>query len=391
MEYMVGRKLGRYFLIRYLARGGMSEIYLALDEQYKQMYALKLVPQFREEHAVCLDREIQMLLHFKHPHVLPLLDYGATEDILYSVMPYIAHGTLKDRIARGPLSVDEADTLLAQIADALQCLHDAGFVHRDVKSANVLHGESTHIWLADFGLVMQINGRDTFSAADCLIGTPSYMAPELADARASSGSDTYALGVVLYEMVTGRVPFDGKTPQDIYCKQMYELPPLPTQWNPSLPPALEQVLLCALEKDPRDRYASPQALARAYHQACLYRTSVPSHLLASRPVHRSTSARRKGDHQRRYGRRGTHLPTARAAMARLTRRRVQKRRADPGCIPALAINATQTVSGPSAEPWRPARSTFPRQYLRWFAGSFPEKLFFLKGENASLPHSLPRI
>lgn len=319
METMVGKKLGRYFLTRYLARGGMSEIYQAFDERDKQMYALKLVWQINEEHSLCLEREIQMLMHFRHPNVLPILDYGVHEEIYYSVMPYIAHGTLKDRIIHGRLSAETAETILVQIANALQSLHDAGFVHRDVKPANILQDEAAHVWLADFGLVMEIDEEEDLSETDCLIGTPSYMAPELADTPASPSSDTYALGILLYEMLTGRVPFDGKTPEAIYRKQMYEQPPLPSKWNHTLSPALERVLLRALEKDPRDRYPSTRALAEAYHQALLSQASAPYQLLnpgksacASQPV------RRQQRQQQREIRRGGRALAALAAMARLT-------------------------------------------------------------------------
>jgi serine/threonine protein kinase len=269
MEDMVSMKLGPYRLLSRLARGGMSEVFLVSDERDEQVYALKMVRQRDEEYCQRFQHEIKMLMFLKHPHILPIVNYGSQEDICYYVMPYIAHGTLKNRIERGPLNEKEAEAVLAQVAAALQFLHEAGFVHRDVKSSNMLQDETNHIWLADFGLVIEIERGSDLTMTGCLMGTPSYMAPELGHAQASVSSDIYALGVVLYEMVTGRLPFHGRTPIDIFLKHVYEQPPFPSTLNPLLSPAIEHVLLHALEKNPPDRYVSAQALAKAYQQALL--------------------------------------------------------------------------------------------------------------------------
>lgn len=264
---MNGTKLGRYTLIRQLARGGMSEVYLAQRESDEQVYALKVVRQEDERHYQRLQRELQALSKLEHPHILPVLDYGEQDGIGYCVTPYIEHGTLKERIAEGPLSIEETDSILAQVADALQFIHEAGLVHRDIKPGNVLLDDTGQVWLTDFGLAKEMQADSDLTDSNCLMGTPFYMAPELVEHPASATSDIYALGVVLYEMVTGRPPFTGQTPLLICWKHVYELPQPPSIHNPLLSPSLDRVILRALEKDPALRFSGARDLAAAYHQA----------------------------------------------------------------------------------------------------------------------------
>lgn len=262
------RKLGRYILLRLLARGGMSEVYLACDEARTQNYALKLVYQEHEEYYLRFQREVRLQSALQHPHILPILDYGEQDGAYYCVMPYIEHGTLKDRITQHPLDFYDAESILTQIADALQFIHEAGLIHRDIKPANILLDEETnHVWLADFGLVKELDGVSGLTGTGCLIGTPFYLAPELLEKPASISSDLYALGVVLYEMITGKIPFTGKTPLIICLKHLHELPQPPSTFIPSLPPAVERVILRALKKNPAARFANARSLAEAFSQA----------------------------------------------------------------------------------------------------------------------------
>ncbi|HEY0756961.1 MAG TPA: protein kinase [Ktedonobacteraceae bacterium] len=269
MEDIMSMKLGPYRLTRLLARGGMSEVYLASDERDEQVYALKVVRQSNEEYCQRFQHEAKTLMFLHHPHILPLLDCGIEEDLCYYVTPYISNGTLKNRISKGALHEEEIEKILSEVASALHFLHKQGFVHRDIKSSNILLDETNHAWLADFGLAMELEGGSDFTLTGNLMGTPSYMAPELGYAQATVKSDIYALGVVLYEMVTGQLPFKGGTAVGIYWKQVYEQPPDPLMLKPLLSPPLKQVILRALEKDPRDRYSSAQAMAEAYQQALL--------------------------------------------------------------------------------------------------------------------------
>jgi len=182
-------------------------------------------------------------------------------------MPYIEQGTLKTRLEHGPMALEEAGTILTQVADALQWIHETGMVHRDVKPANILLNAEDHVWLADFGLAQQQEGESDLTNTGIVLGTPLYMAPELAQQSACASSDIYALGIVLYEMLAGHVPFDGPGPIAICWRHRNELPPLPSTFNPDLPRAIEEVILCALEKNPKKRFRTVWALARAYQEA----------------------------------------------------------------------------------------------------------------------------
>jgi serine/threonine protein kinase len=261
---------GHYLLKRRLARGGMSQVYLAYDQSLQQEVAIKVVSRENSEHANRFQREIKALGVLSHEHILPTLDYGEQGQWLYMVTPYIEHGTLRDLLrTKGKLTPEEAGKILVQVCAALQFAHDQGVIHRDIKPSNILLLRGEHAYLADFGLVKGIDETSDLTQTGCLIGTPEYMAPELAEQPASKSSDIYALGIVLYQMLTGQTPFRGSTPLAIYYKHIQEQPLRPSLLDPAIPMDIEQVILCALEKDPQLRFKSPQALARAYGQALL--------------------------------------------------------------------------------------------------------------------------
>ncbi len=257
-------KLHHYAIQRRLARGGMSDIYLAHDEQQITV-AMKVVHCSQEDHVVRFQREIQALQGLTHDHILPILDCGKDGSWHYCVMPYMRVGTLRERIRKEPLSLTEVSTIFDQLARALQHTHEQGMLHRDIKPSNILLGDDGHVYLADFGLAKDIMGEDSeFTQTDCLIGTPEYMAPELAEQPASISSDIYALGIVLYQMLTGQVPFKGTTPMSTYWKHIQIQPIAPSQLNPAISYPVEQVILCALEKDPTRRFKSVQNMADAF-------------------------------------------------------------------------------------------------------------------------------
>jgi serine/threonine protein kinase len=267
MEEISSMKLGQYTLLRRLARGGMSEIYLVSHEGSKQICALKIVRCEDEEYSQCLEREVLALTTLKHEHIIPTLDSGKQDGLCYYAMPYIESGSLKERIVPRPLMMEEAGAILTQIAEALHFLHTHGIIHRDIKPGNILVDATDHVWLIDFGLANNIEGVSNRTDTNHFLGTPYYMAPELVEKPASTSSDIYALGVVVYEMLTGTVPFTGPTPVVICWKHMYDPPPFPSKLNPLISPAIEQVILRALAKHPQTRYATALELAEAYQQA----------------------------------------------------------------------------------------------------------------------------
>ncbi len=259
--------LMHYHLRRRLAQGGMSEVYLADDIANHRLVAIKLVSNERQEFYERFQREVETMAALSHDHILPAFDHGTYGPWYYMVMPYIEYGTLRDKLAHGPLSLKDAGILLEQIADALQFAHDHALLHRDIKPSNILLRDGEHVYLADFGLVKHMRDESAITQTGCLIGTPEYMAPELSEETATPQSDIYALGIVLYQMLTGQVPFKSQTPMGIYWKHLREQPAPPSQINPLITRRVEQVVLRALEKAPQRRYASARAFADAYHEA----------------------------------------------------------------------------------------------------------------------------
>ncbi|GAC1487284.1 MAG: hypothetical protein NVS2B12_41880 [Ktedonobacteraceae bacterium] len=268
MSELEGTTLNRYRLKHLLGKGGMSEVYLARDEHKHFDVAIKVVHIDQTEHIERFQREVTAMRAFTHDHILPALDSGQDGPWHYLVMPYFSHGTLREQLrTHGPLTMQEAGVILEQVASALQYAHDRGILHRDIKSSNILLLDRLHAYLADFGLAKAVEERTDITRTGYVMGTAEYMAPELAEELASTSSDIYALSILLYEMVTGNVPFQGNTSIAVYLKHLLEQPVRPSLLNPTLSFPVEQVILRALEKDPYMRFKTPQALAQAYRQA----------------------------------------------------------------------------------------------------------------------------
>ncbi len=260
---------GRYRLQQRLRRGGMSEVYLGYDELMHRDVAVKLVSSDDADSIQRLHREVQAMITMSHDHILPILDYGEYDSYHYLVMPYMKRGTLRERIAQRRLTEEEAGNILAQVASALQYAHDQGIIHRDIKPSNILLDDvdEQYVYLADFGLAKALEEGSDLTQTGYLIGTPEYMAPELVDRPESVSSDIYALGILLYQMLTGRTPFTGGTAVSVYWKHLRELPAPPSHLNPAISDAVEQVILCALNKDPQRRFPNAEAMAKVYETA----------------------------------------------------------------------------------------------------------------------------
>lgn len=276
MPGLEGISLGRYRLKQRLGRGGMAEVYLASDERMQRDVALKVVSDSQTEFVERFSREAQAMGNLRHDHLLPAYDYGEQEPWRYLVMPYIAHGTLSDLLKQGPLSLAHAGELFQQIASALQYAHQRGLIHRDIKPSNILLRDDHYAYLADFGLARTLEGGGDLTQTGTLLGTPEYMAPELAEGPAGKSSDIYALAIVLYQMISGHVPFHGDTAVSTFWKHLREFPRSPSQFNPIIPGGVDRVLMRALEKDPTRRYATPLALSQAYHEALNALEEMPS-------------------------------------------------------------------------------------------------------------------
>jgi tetratricopeptide (TPR) repeat protein/tRNA A-37 threonylcarbamoyl transferase component Bud32 len=255
----------RYTIVREIGAGGMATVYLAEDVKHHRRVAVKVL---RPELAATLGparflREIEIAAQLQHPHILPLLDSGEAEGFLYYVMPFIEGESLRDRLSqKGELPVPEAARLLRDVADALSYAHTRGVVHRDIKPDNVMLS-GRHALVVDFGVakaVSEATGRQTLTTLGVALGTPAYMAPEqaAADPHVDHRADIYALGALGYELLTGRPPFTGLTPQQVLAAQVTEIPKPVTEQRAACPPALAETIMRCLAKRPADRWQSAE-------------------------------------------------------------------------------------------------------------------------------------
>ncbi len=264
---MQARRLGSYELIRRLGEGGMARVYLARDVRLGREVALKVLepqlaerPGFRERFL----REARVAASLDHPHIVPLYDFGEADSLLYLVMPYVSGGSLQDVLKRAPLAMGEVVAYGSQIADALDYAHQRQVIHRDVKPANMLLHADGRLMLSDFGLAKILDrSRPNVSRGHPDAGTPEYMAPEQIEGRTDERSDVYALGVVLYLLLTGHLPFSGSTSSAVMDGHLYQRPSEPRQLNPAVTPAIQAVVLRALAKHPDDRYQRSGHLSAA--------------------------------------------------------------------------------------------------------------------------------
>ena len=272
-EHLIGQDIGRYRITEILGLGGMSVVYKAFDRKLETDVAIKIIrsdvfpPAIFEVVVKRFEREAKLLARLVHPNIVRVIDYGVYKNEPYLVMPYVPGGTLKDLLQkRGRLPWREAVRLLIPIARALGYAHTHGVIHRDVKPSNILISESGEPMLTDFGIAKvgeEIAGG-TLTTTGMAIGTPEYMAPEQWTSREVDWRvDEYALGVVLYESITGTKPYTANTPGELLIKQTTGAFALPSTRIPGIPKALERVIVKALAKDPNDRYRSMNEFAAA--------------------------------------------------------------------------------------------------------------------------------
>jgi serine/threonine protein kinase len=275
-----GQMLGPYRIINQVGRGGMATVYKAYQPSVDRYVAIKVLPsQLAEsrEFATRFQQEARIIAKLEHPHILPVFDYGESDGVTYFVMRYMDAGTLKEKMIEGrPLPLQEIDRLFTQLADALSYAHSRGVIHRDLKPANVLIDSQGNVFLTDFGIAKLLESASPrLTQTDAIMGTPAYISPEQAQGQTvDQRSDIYSLGIILYEMVTGSVPFTAETPLAVLFKHISDPLPPPSLVKPDIPPAIEQVLLKALAKDPRDRFATAAEFVAAWERALQSRETV---------------------------------------------------------------------------------------------------------------------
>ncbi|MGZ6388863.1 MAG: serine/threonine-protein kinase [Ktedonobacterales bacterium] len=299
-DALIGTTLGGFQLTSLLGAGGMAEVYRGYDPQLERDVAVKVLPQHvaRDPRYVARFRnEAQRVAALHHPNVVPIFHFGEERGLLYLVMPILKE-SLRDRVTReGTLEPVEAVFLAVEVAMALDAAHSQGVVHRDVKPENILLNDAGMPLLSDFGIAREVEVlRDptaarTLATSGMPVGTPAYMAPELLRASAADHRvDVYSLGIVLYEMLTGRLPYDGVTAFDVAAKVLTEAPQRPAEFNPVIWPELEEVVLGAMASDPESRYPDISSLAEALRQAALARSTGVSRALTAASLHRTSGS-----------------------------------------------------------------------------------------------------
>jgi eukaryotic-like serine/threonine-protein kinase len=264
---------GKYALGEALGRGGSARVFRARRFPDAQAVAAKLIPLHEVDEPVALLARYQHIAQLEHPHILPILDVGISEDVLFVISPLASGGDLRQLVQRDQLEPHAVLGLVGQIADALQYVHRRGLTHLDVKPANILLATRSHPLLGDFGLTQPAPGP---SGRPRVRGTPAYMAPEQCTlGPLGPATDQYALGVTTFELLTGRKPFVGGSAQDMLRRQVCESPPSPTSVNPGLPCDVDGVLLRALAKAPQHRYPDVAAFVVALTNALAHAPRVP--------------------------------------------------------------------------------------------------------------------
>ena len=262
-EGLVGTRLGGYVVRRMIARGGMGVVYEGYQESLDRPVAIKILyphlsddPGFRER----FQREARALAQLNHPNIVRVIDFGIAEHHVYMIMELVTGHSLRDELIAAreqgkPMSIERSLDILNAVGQALTYAHERGFVHRDVKPGNILIDDNGQVFLTDFGLV-KLEDVAGATATGAVMGTPEYMAPEqfLATSAAGPAADQYALAVVAYEMLVGRVPFQAPTPVGLLQKHLEEEPPSINTGDGSLPDTLEPVIRRGLAKDPTTRY-----------------------------------------------------------------------------------------------------------------------------------------
>ncbi len=279
---LIGRRLGKYEITELLGQGGMATVYKGYRPDIDRFVAIKVLPPHPGRNHQFVERfrlEARTIAQLQHPHILPMHDYGSDGDILYLVMAFVDGGSLKDLINNGPVPIKDTETILRQVSSAMDYAHRRNVIHRDIKPDNILLDNEGHALLADFGIVKIMEGEGENSgltATGGVLGTPAYMAPEQSQGiGVNNHADIYSLGVIVYEMITGRQPYQADTPMQVMLKHITDPVPTLSDFAGTLPPTLEPVMMKVLAKEPSERYETATEFAQEFLRAVHRDDSVP--------------------------------------------------------------------------------------------------------------------
>ncbi|OQX61075.1 MAG: hypothetical protein B5M51_08870 [Anaerolinea sp. 4484_236] len=269
MPFMLGENVGPYRLIEQLGQGGMATVFKAYHARLDRYVAIKaLHPAFMTDpnFEARFQREARVVARLEHPNIVPIYDFAEHEGRPYLVLKYVEGETLKARLTHSNLLDKDIENVFNAVSSALAYAHQEGVLHRDVKPSNVLMANDGRIYLADFGLARIAQAGESTLSTDMMLGTPQYISPEQAKGTSSldEGTDIYSLGVMLYELLVGKVPFSADTPFSVIHDHIYSPLPLPREVNPAISESLERALLKSLAKDREDRYQDVPEMAKAF-------------------------------------------------------------------------------------------------------------------------------
>ena len=262
----IPEKVDRYEIQGEIDRGGMATVFRAYDPRFQRTVAVKLLPrqmmhdpQFKERFT----REAQTIAKLEHPAIVPVYDFGEDDGQPYLVMRLMEGGSLQKRLQEGPLTIEESAVILQRLGSALDAAHSRGIIHRDLKPSNVLFDQYGESYLADFGIAHVSSSEQNLTESGSIVGTPTYMSPEqvYGDKTIDGRSDIYALGVILFQMLTGRTPYDADTPARVMMKHVMDPVPIITPERPDLPPEMDAIITKAMAKERDERYATAHDLS----------------------------------------------------------------------------------------------------------------------------------
>lgn len=272
MEDLTGRQFGPYHITAPLGAGGMAAVYKAYQPSVDRFVAIKVLPQHfakDQQFVQRFEREAKVLAKLQHPNILPVYDYGQTDGYTYLVMSFVESGDLSELMQGKKLPLPEIGRIITQVGDALDYAHAQGVVHRDIKPSNILVDQRGNCLLTDFGLAKMVAGTsEKLTATGFVVGTPAYMAPEQGLGEPADGrSDIYALGIILYELMTGQVPFQAETPIAVVMKHIHDPLISPRNFQTDISEPVERVILKALAKNPEDRFTTAGEMVAAFQAA----------------------------------------------------------------------------------------------------------------------------